>query len=147
MDIILTPAVDQLNALNIILQQKSSKMLEINRGIAEAMEERHKVNLLRANGLLDADACATRMNIINAKITQLRGERRKSAENEALGETIEAIRKVINVIQSGPEHLSTFDEGLFNSLVEKIVAESQLCVRFHLYGGLELTERLEEPTR
>ena len=100
MDVILTPAVDQLNALNIILQQKSSKMLEINRGIAEAMEERHKVNLLRANGLLDADACAARMNIINAKITQLRGERRKSAENEALGETIEAIRKVTNVIQN-----------------------------------------------
>ena len=50
-------------------------MLMINKAIAEATEESHKISTLRANGLLDADACAVRMNAISAKLTQLRGER------------------------------------------------------------------------
>ena len=59
-------------------------MLMINKAIAEATEESHKISTLRANGLLDADACAVRMNAISAKLTQLRGERRWLSENEAL---------------------------------------------------------------
>ena len=42
-------------------------MLMINKAIAEATEESHKISTLRANGLLDADACAVRMNAISAK--------------------------------------------------------------------------------
>ena len=40
-----------------------------------------------------------------------------------------------------------FDEGLFLSLVERIVVESQTCIRFRLQGGIELTERLKETRR
>lgn len=46
-------------------------MLMINKAIAEATEESHKISTLRANGLLDADACAVRMNAISAKLTQV----------------------------------------------------------------------------
>ena len=78
-------------------------MLMINKAIAEATEESHKISTLRANGLLDADACAVRMNAISAKLTQLRGERRRLSENEALDETMDAIRKMTAVIKNGPE--------------------------------------------
>lgn len=85
-------------------------MLMINKAIAEATEESHKISTLRANGLLDADACAVRMNAISAKLTQLRGERRWLSENEALDETMDAIRKMTAVIKNGPEQMNTFDE-------------------------------------
>ena len=80
-------------------------MLMINKAIAEATEESHKISTLRANGLLDADACAVRMNVISAKLTQLRGERRRLSENEALDETMDAIRKMTAVIKNGPEQM------------------------------------------
>lgn len=53
----------------------------------------------------------------------------------------------MQTILDSPDQLDTFDDDLFESLVEKIVAESQTMLRFHLYGGLELTERLEVTAR
>ena len=144
---ILNPAMDQLNALETILRQNNPKMLMINKAIAEATEESHKISTLRANGLLDADICAARMNAISAKLTQLRGERRRLSENEALDETMDAIRKMTDVIKNGPEQMNIFDEDLFDSLVEKVIAESQTRIRFRLYGGLELAEQLEVAAR
>ena len=75
-DMILKPAMEQMNALDAILQQNNPKTLTINRAIAEATEESHKISTLRVNGLLDADTCTARMNVISAK-------RRSSAGNGA----------------------------------------------------------------
>ena len=119
-DIILAPALRQLNTL---------------------------ISTLRANGLLDADICAARMNAISARLAQLRGERRRLTENEAIDETMDALRKVEQTLLNGPERLDGFDEELFEHLVEKIIAESQNRIRFRLYGGLELTEQWEVAAR
>ena len=140
------PGVDGI-ALAKHLRQNNPKMLMINKAIAEATEENHKISTLRANGLLDADACAVRMNAISAKLTQLRGERRWLSENEVLDEAMDAIRKMTAVIKNGPEQMNIFDEDLFDSLVEKVIAESQTRIRFRLCGGLELAEQLEVAAR
>ena len=146
-DMILKPAMEQMNALDAILQQNNPQTLTINRAIAEATEESHKISTLRVNGLLDADTCTARMNVISAKLAQLRRERRRLAENEALDEVMDALRKVRQTILDGPEQMDDFDDDLFESLVEKIIAESQTEIRFRLYGGLELRERLEVAVR
>ena len=146
-DIILAPALRQLNTLDTILRQNHPQLLTINRAIAEATEESHKISTLRANGLLDADICAARMNAISARLAQLRGERRRLTENEAIDETMDALRKVEQTLLNGPERLDGFDEELFERLVEKIIAESQNRIRFRLYGGLELTEQWEVAAR
>ena len=143
LDTILSPALHQLDTLDTILRQSNPKMLTINRAIAEATEECHKISTLRASGLLDADACAARMNTISARLTQLRGERRRLTENEALDEVIDALRRLEQTILNGAERLDGFDEELFENMVEKMIAESQACIRFRLHCGLELTERLE----
>ena len=142
-DIILKPVMEQMNILNAILQQNNPKMLAINLAIAETTEESHKISTLRANGLLDADASAVRMNAISAKLTQLRGQRRRLAENEVMDDVVDALRKVYQTVLDGPEEPDDLDDGLLEGIVEKITAESQSTLRFHLYGGLELTERLE----
>ena len=146
-DIILATAIGQLSELESTLQRSNPKMLTINRAIAEVTEESHKISTLRANGLLDADICAARMNAISARLAQLRGERRRLTENEAIDETMDALRKVEQTLLNGPERLDGFDEELFERLVEKIIAESQNRIRFRLYGGLELTEQWEVAAR
>ena len=87
------------------------------------------------------------MNVIKGKLVQLRGQRRRLAENEELAEVMDALLKVQQAILDGPERLDGFDDELFESLVEKITAESQTTLRFRLHGGLELTERLEVTAR
>ena len=61
--------------------------------------------------------------------------------------TASTIRRTADIVRCGPEQIAQFDEELFHDLVERITAESQTCLRFRLYGGLELTERLREAGR
>ena len=59
----------------------------------------------------------------------------------------EPFQKAANMIHTGPEKLEDFDEVLFADLVERIITGSQTCIRFRLYGGIELTEQLREVGR
>lgn len=59
----------------------------------------------------------------------------------------ETLRQTAEAVPQGPERLDGFDEGLFDTLVERIVMESQTHVRFRLWGGLELVEQLQEAVR
>ena len=80
---------------------------------------------------------------LNAKLTELRRERRKLLCNEDIDEQVDAIRLTIDTIRNGPETLSSFDEILFTKLVERIVVDTQSTIRFQLYGGFEFQEILE----
>ncbi len=84
---------------------------------------------------------------IDIKLTKLRAKRRQMLKNEDVDETIETLRQVVEIIQHGAENLENFDEELFTDLVQKITAESQTCIRFRLFGGLEFTEHLQENSR
>ena len=53
------------------------------------------------------------MNLISARLAQLRRERRRLAENEALDEVMDALRKVRQTILDGPEQMDDFDDDLF----------------------------------
>lgn len=146
-DIILKPVLAQLRDLNDALQKGNPAMLEVNRAIAETSEQSHKVAILLAGGLLDDDACAAKLRDIEAKLAELRRERRQLLKNEDIEEVMEALHQTAGIIHSGPDRLEEFDEALFADLVEKITAESMTRIRFRLYGGMELTEQLREVRR
>lgn len=145
--IILNPALTQLQELNSSLQRDNPAMLEINRAIASASEQSYKVSALQSKGLLDAAVCSAKLLDIETKLTELRRERRRLLKNEDIETVMDTLRQTADLIHSGPERLERFDEALFADLVEKITVESQTRIRFCLYGGIELTERLREVGR
>lgn len=145
--IILKPALAQLRDLNDALQRGNPAMLEVNRAIATASEQSYTVSTLRSKGLLDEAACSAKLLDIEAKLAELRRERRRLLKNEDIEEVMDTLRQTADIIHSGPERLSGFDEALFADLVEKITAESQTRIRFRLYGGIELAEQLREVGR
>ena len=144
--VILRPALSQMDSLETALQRGNPAMLEVNQAIAQATERGYKISKLRANGLLDADACAAQMAVNNAQLTQLRAKRRRLLKNDDIGEAAEALRQTADTIRPGPERLEKFDEALFAELVEQIVA-SPTALRFRLYGGIEVTEQIGEDER
>ena len=146
-DIVLKPALAQLDDLEAALQRENPAMLEVNRAIAQAAEQSHNISKLQAAGLLDADACAAKLNAINIQLTQLRRERRRLLEHDDIEDAISRLHRTADTIKSGPEQLDTFDESLFEELVERIIAESQTCIRFRLWGGVELAEKVRRAKR
>ena len=145
--IILRPMLEQLDDLRTALLRENPAMLAVNQAIAQTAEQSHNISKLQSAGLLDAEAGAAKQSTINAKLTQLRAERRRLLKNDDIEEAAGTLRQMAEAVQQGPERLSNFDEELFIILVEQIIAESQTRVRFCLRGGLELTELLEEEVR
>ena len=121
---------------------KTPPCWRVNRAIAQAAEQSHNISKLQAAGLLDTDACAAKLNAINIQLTQLRRERRRLLEHDDIEDTIGRLHQTADAIKAGPERLDTFDEDLFEELVEEIVAESQTRIRFRLHGGIELAEKV-----
>lgn len=146
-DIVLVPALRQLEDLEDALHRDDPHLLEINRAIAQAMERSYNISKLQAAGLLDADAFTAKYNEIDAQLARLRERRSRLLRSEALEETLDALRQTADTVHRSPERLENFDEELFLSLVERITAQSQTQVRFRLRGGLELTEYLREGKR
>ena len=141
---ILQPAVSQLNILNDVLQKGNPEILAINRAIAEATEKSYKVTKVRTAGLIGEDVCARQLREINTRITELRWERRMVLKNQDIEDFIEAVIRTMRTLEAGPDRLEEFNEELFAGLVERITAVSESCLRFRLYGGIELTERIQE---
>lgn len=142
--IILQPALRQMEDLENAVQWKNPAMMEINRAIAQAAEQNHKISTLRAKGLLDTDACAAKLAALDAQLTQLRAKRRMLLKNDDINEAAEALRQTVDVLHQGPERLTEFDSELFADLVERIVTDSSHGLRFRLKGGFEVTEWLLE---
>lgn len=141
--IVLAPVLKQMDALSDALHHGNPAMLAVNTAIAVASEQSYHLTKLRTAGLLDETALSTKQAELNAKLTELRRERRKLLWNEDIDEQVDALRLTIDTIRNGPETLSSFDEALFTKLVERIVVDTQGTIRFQLYGGFEFQETLE----
>ncbi len=139
--IILKPALDQLEVLEMALRKENPAMLELNRDIAQATERSYKISKLRTSGLLDADAYAAQMAVNNARLAELRGKRRRLQRTDGISETGEALRQTAAVIHQGPERLTEFDEALFETLVEKFKVDCAGNLIFRLHCSIEITER------
>lgn len=146
-NIVLRPVLKRLEDLNTALQRDNPAMLAVNRAIAQVSEQSYNISKLHTAGLLDLDACTAKLNEINARLTQLRAERRRLLKNEDIEEVIDALRQTTDTVKHGPERLMEFDEELFLSMVERIVVESQTRICFRLQGGIELKELLKETGR
>ena len=147
METVLLPALVQMGDLNNAVIKGSPAMLAVNRAIAEASEQSHKLAEIQARQLVDEAVCTAKLREISLKITQLRRERRRIRKNEDIEDAMETLQQTIGIIETGPEKLDQFDEDLFLQLVEGITAESPTCIRFRLYGGIALTEQLREAGR
>ena len=141
-DTILKPAITQLETLNDILQRKNPEILAVNKAIADANEQVYHLNQLQASGLLDTDICTGKLAQIADTLLRLRRERRQVLQNDDIEDTAAVLRETMKKLLDGPKRLEAFDETLFAGLVDAVVIESESRLRFLLYGGYELTERM-----
>ncbi len=140
--IILYPMLSQMTALSDAAQRWNPKMLEINKALAQAMEENLLLSKLRAKSLIDTDIYIAKSNAVSAKMADLKRQRRQMAQAEDDENIEDQVRRLIQTVEDGPEKLTEFDEVLFGDMVEQITVDAPSCLRFRLAGGLELTERL-----
>ena len=53
----------------------------------------------------------------------------------------------MDALEDGPDFLDGVDAERFDAFVEKIIVDSNECLRFRLKNGLELIEQIERTRR
>lgn len=56
-------------------------------------------------------------------------------------------RNLLDFLVVSPEVISKFDADTFEQMVDKIIVDSNECIKFRLINGLELTENVERTER
>ncbi|MDO4270793.1 MAG: recombinase family protein [Eubacteriales bacterium] len=124
----------------------SLDIVELNKQIADITRQERLLAELKQQDLVDPDVYITRNNTLAEQLRTAKLEKERFLESEE-DQTIRQTQVLLEVLETGPEFLEALDEELFSELVEKVIVESNECLRFRLINGLELTEPIERTVR
>ena len=124
----------------------SEDVVSLNKKISELSSQNQTLAFLKQNGLVDPDIFISQSNELTRQLRQAKLDKEKLMEFEG-DSTVQQTRDLIALLDEGPDFLTAFDTELFDTIVEKIIAESNNSIRFQLKNGLELQERLERTVR
>ena len=93
------------------------------------------------------DVCAGKQRIIERQIKALKESRRRIRKSDDIDIAVSNLNRLKNTIRKGPPSLDAFRDEVFESLIERIIVDSQTAVRFVCWGGVEIPETLRRITR
>ena len=83
---------------------------------------------------------------LSEQLRRLKQEKARLLDTDS-DDLADRTRDLMDALEDGPDFLDSFDAELFDALVEKIIVDSNECLRFRLKNGLELTEQIERTRR
>ena len=140
--IILIPVLNQLGELKLKKFSGDTKIIEINKEIAELKEQSHVLSRLQTKGFIDSALFIEQSTEINGKIDKLSRELRQLTRLDDEDEVIDSVKILINLMEKDNVLLQEFNENIFESIVEKMILKSESELEFQLIGGLKFTERI-----
>ena len=124
----------------------SMDIVKLNDRIADIISQDRLLAQLKQQGLVDPDLFISRRDRLAEQLRTAKLEKEHLLEAEE-DQTIRHTLTIVDVLESGPDLLSEFDEELFSELVEKIIVDDAVRLRFRLINGLELKEQIERMAR
>lgn len=121
-------------------------VIALNKKISDLSSQNQMMASLHTQGLIDPDIFIAKSNELEHQIraTKLQKERILA---ETADSTIPQTRELIEVLDSGPELMETFEPELFEQIIDRITVEDNEHIRFRLKNGLELRETIERTVR
>jgi hypothetical protein len=124
----------------------SSDVVELNKKISDISSQSHSLAMLNKQGLVDPDVFITMSNQLAEQLRKAKQQKERLLEQED-NDIIEKTKMIMEVLSDGPDYLETFDEELFCELIDKIIVQSNIRIRFRLKNGLQLPESIERTVR
>ena len=124
----------------------SPAVVELNREISDVLSQSHALSLLNKQGLVDSDIFISKSNQLAEQLRKAKQQKEILLKKKEI-DVIEQTKSLQGALRDGPEYLENFDEELFCELIDKIIVESNVRIRFRLKNGLELPETIERMVR
>lgn len=138
--------IHQIETMQSRTSDAQEMVKRIDKEIADLNARNLVITRLHTNGVLPAAAYAAQTAEIGNKINELRIERRRKLAEDKNDEWLEQIRELNSIMEN---YLPTgaFDEELFGQIVDSITVNDNTRITFHLTGGIELAEEIDEKGR
>ena len=144
------PILEQmLTSLQVIRNRRmlwSPDIITLNKRISDLSSQNQTLAFLKQQGLVDPDIFIAKSNELTKQLRQAKLEKEKLMGMESDMTALQT-RDLIDILESGPEFLDSFDAERMGELVEKTIIESNDSVRFCLKNGLALRESIERTVR
>ena len=124
----------------------SEGIVEINKQISDIACQERLLAQLKQQGVVDPDIFISRADLLAERRRELKRKKERIIQTEE-DDTIQKTEQMLDTLESGPDWLETFDEAIFNELVEKIVVLDNETLHFRLLNGLEIPEKIERTRR
>ncbi len=141
-DQILHPMLTQLRELQELELRSNGKLIEIDEAIAKLTEQSHVLTRLKSKGYLDSALYLSERNELDAKVRELRSNRRKLLNESPEEATIRQTEDMLEFLESRTEQAVASGEEILAHLVDRVYMEEGNLIRLCLYTGLEVKEYL-----
>ena len=135
---VIDETIAMLNALKVKVNAGNSKIAEMDAEIASLAEQNSVYAELYASGIIDEITYLGKTDKYKNRITELRSRRLKLINEDEDELCIEKLRELKRFLADSAESIGEYDEKLFLQIFDKIFAESDGALTFHLKCELEL---------
>lgn len=139
---IITPIIKQLQALKRNRMLWSKELVELTNQIADITEQDRKLNGLKAIQNVDPAYFIHKSTELADKLRTLKLEKERLMVQKA-DTSLEDLQALITILNSEPDFLLEFDTAIFSAITRRITVSADRQLKFHLIGGLILSEKIE----
>ena len=143
---IFTQMLSNLQKIRYSRMLWSEDVISLNKKISDILSQVQFLTQLQQAGGVDPDTFISSNNKLNEQLRRLKQEKARLLDTDS-DDLADRTRDLMDALEDGPDFLDGFDAELFDALVEKIIVDSNECLRFRLKNGLELTEQIERTRR
>ena len=139
---ILTQLISDLHAAKTGSLLWSENIVEINKQISDIASQERLLAQLKQQAVVDPDIFIFQSNQLAEQRREAKLKKSRILRSED-DQTVQRTQELLDILEDGPDLLTTFDEALFSELVETITIQDNSTIRFRLINGLELPEHIE----
>ena len=143
---IFTQMLSNLQKIRYSRMLWSEDIIALNKKISDTLSQVQFLAQLQQAGGVDPDTFIYSNNKLSEQLRRLKQEKARLLDTDS-DDLADRTRDLMDALEDGPDFLDGFDAELFDALVEKIIVDSNECLRFRLKNGLELTEQIERTRR
>lgn len=137
---ILLPTQQLLHDVKVRAFSGNSRVIDIQKEIAQLREQNHVLATLRTKGFLSDSKYQEQAADIHSKISRLQKELSRLTRSDDEDESLEQIGQLINHFEKRKEKMTEFEDEAFHELVVGILVKNKHELEFHLIGGFRFTE-------
>ena len=142
---LIDPAVKMFTELRSMRNVNNTDIFEINKAIADKLEQLNVLSELNVNGFIDPELYLAQTNEINLEIEKLKRDKNQGMDSGDAEETLSS--RLMSILRTSPDYIEQMDAKILNSITDSIIVVSETEIRFKLINGFELTEHIERTVR